>query len=180
MNWKSYLKPVGVQVLGQALLAGLIWYWLGLGVATTALVAANAALALVVLAGFSALAAYCLEAPRRWWWLVPVVALPALGAVHVALVILVVFAWVIVLLPSVSAGKLKVNYAPGYVAVCLGILLLMVVLPIALINWVPAVGGFSSQAASLGLRAGLAFLLFAGGWASLLKFIGSSSRAEIV
>lgn len=180
MNWKNYSKPVGVQVLGQAVLAGLIWYWLGLGVASTALVAANAALALVVLVAFSWLAAYCLDAPQRWWWLVPVVALPAVGVLHVALVFVVVLGWVMVLLPSVSAGQWKVNYAPGYVAVCLGILLLMLVLPLALLNWVPAVSGFQSQAASLGLRAGLAFLLFAGGWASLLRFIGSSSRAETV
>jgi hypothetical protein len=176
VNWKSFVKPFAVQLFGQAVLCGLAWYWLSLGVSTTLLVAANGLLALVLIAGWSLLDAFGLGTPKHWLRAVPAVALTPLMALHVGFAILIPFLWLIVLFPSVAAGKWKVLFAPGYVAVCAGILLVMTLIPAALLNWIPAVEGLTSQLASFGVRAALAFGVFAGGWAALLQYIGATAN----
>ena len=178
MNWKAFIKPFAAQFLGQALLGSIVWYWLNLGVGSTALVAANALIAILLLLGWSALDAYGLGAPRNWLRAIPAVALTPLMGLHVVAAILIPMLWILFLLPSAAAGRWKLNLAPAYIGVCVAILLAMTVLPAALLNWVPSVSGLSSQAISFGTRTVFAYTIFAGGWAALLQFIARSSAAE--
>lgn len=176
-NWKTFLPLFAVQFVGQALLGGLAWYWLGLGVGTGSLVGLNALLALVMLLGWSLLDAYGLGNWRNWMWAVPVVMSMPLMGMHVVAAIVIPLVCLIVLLPSAAAGSWKVLLAPGYVGLCLGILLTMTVLPAALLNWIPGVHGLTGQALSFGGRALLAFVIFVGGWTMLLLHIGKSVRS---
>lgn len=174
MNWKAYVKPIAIQFVGQAVLGGLAWYWLSLGVSTTLLVAANALFAVGLVIGWSVLDAVGLQAPRNLLRAVPAVVLTPLMGLHVGLAMVIPFLWIMVLFPSVVAGRWKVMVAPGYVAVCTGMLLVMTVIPVALLNWIPAVSGLTGQLASFGLRGLLAYSCFAGGWAMLLRYISLS------
>ena len=173
-KWKTFLRPFAVQFVGQAVMGGLAWYWLGLGVGTGALVALNALIAVVLLLGWSLLDAYGLGRWRNWLWAVPAVASIPLMGLHVVAAIVIPFVWLIVLFPSAAAGKWRVQWAPGYLAVCLGIMLAMTVLPAALLNWIPGLSGLTGQALSFGGRALLAYVIFAAGWAMLLLYIGRS------
>ena len=128
MNWKAFLKPFAVQFLGQALLGVVAWYWINLGVATTALVAANALMAIVLLLGWSVLAAYGLGALRNWLWAIPAVALTPLMGFHVVAAILIPLLWILLLFPSAAAGKLRYKLDASYIGVCVGILLVMTVM----------------------------------------------------
>lgn len=179
MNLNQLLKPIAVQFIGQAVLGALAYYWLTLGVATTAMVALNALLAVVLVLAWSALDAYGLAAPAQWWRAIPAVVLMPLMGVHVGLAILVPFLWLVLLFPSVAAGRWRVLLSPVYLAVSVGILLAITVLPAALLNWIPSLTGFRSQAVSFGLRSLLAYTIFAGGWAVLLQYIaGQTSKGE--
>ena len=173
-NWKSFARPFAVQFVGQALLGGLVWYWLGLGVGTGTLVGVNALIALVLLLGWSLLDAYGLGNWRNWIWAVPAVASMPLMGMHVVAAIVIPMVWLIVLFPSAAAGRWKVLLAPGYLGICVGILLAMTVLPAALLNWIPGMTGLTGQALSFGGRALLAYVIFVGGWAMLLLHIGRS------
>ena len=179
MNIKELAKPLAVQLVGNAVLGAVAWYWLSLGVSTTMLVALNALLALVLVLGWSLLDAYGLGSPKNWLWAIPAVALTPLMGLHVGLAILIPFLWLVVLFPSAAAGKWRVLLTPVYLGVCCGIILGMALIPAALLNWIPALGGLTLQLASFGLRAGLAYLVFVAGWTMLLKYIGeTSTRAE--
>jgi len=178
VNWKAFLKPFAVQFLGQALLGSIAWFWLNLGVGSTALVAANALIAILLLLGWSALDAYGLEAPRNWIWAIPAVALTPLMGLHVVAAIVIPLLWILVLFPTVAAGKWRLNLAPAYIAVCVTIVLVMTVLPAALLNWIPSVGGLKGQAISFGSRSILAYTIFAGGWAALFQYIARQYIAE--
>jgi hypothetical protein len=179
VNWKAFLKPFAAQFVGQALLGAVAWYWLNLGVASTVMVAANALIAIVLLLAWSALDAYGLGVLRNWMWAVPAVALTPLMGFHVVAAIVIPLLWILVLFPSAAAGKWKVNLAPSYIGVCLGILLAMTVLPAALLNWIPSLSGLTAQAISFGARSILAYTIFAGGWAALLQYIAQSQAAEL-
>jgi hypothetical protein len=178
VNWKGFVKPFAVQFLGQAILASVAWYWLNLGVGTTVQVAANALLAILLLVGWSALDAYGLGTLRNWVWAIPAVALTPLMGFHVLAAILIPLLWILVIFPSAAAGKLRLKLDASYIGVCLGILLLMTVLPAALLNWIPSVGGLTPQAISFGARSLLAYSIFAGSWAALLQFICSNTAVE--
>ncbi len=171
-DWKIFLRFFAVQFVGQALMGGLAWYWLGLGVGTIALVGLNALIAVVLLLGWSLLDAYGLGKWRNWIWAVPTVASMPLMGLHVVAAIVIPFVWLIVLFPSAAAGKWRVQWGPGYLAICLAILLGMTVVPAALLNWIPGLSGLTGQALSFGGRALLAYAIFAAGWALLLMFIG--------
>lgn len=173
------ISKIAAQLCGQALLGALAWYWLSLGVGTVTLVIANAAIALVLLLGWSALDAYGLGAVRNWAWAVPAVALTPLMGVHVGLAILVPFLWIVLLLPSAAVRRRTVLLAPAYLVTCIAALLLMAGVPALLLNWVPAVRGLTIEITSFALRAGISFLAFAGGWAWLLHHIGESARAHV-
>ncbi len=175
MNIKELAKPLAVQLVGNAVLGTIAWYWLGLGVSTTMLVAANALLALVLVLGWSLLDAVGLGSPKNWLWAIPAVALTPLMSVHVGFAILIPFLWLIVLFPSAAAGKWRVLLSPVYLGVCCGIILGMALIPAALLNWIPALSGLTLQLTSFGVRAGLAYLVFVAGWAMLLRYIGETS-----
>ena len=178
MKWKAFLKPFAVQFLGQALLGAVAWYWLNLGVASTALVVVNALIAILLLLGWSALDAYGLGAPRNWILAIPAVALTPLMGLHVVAAIVIPLLWILVLFPTVVAGKWRLNLAPAYIAVCVTIVLAMTVLPAALLNWIPSVSGLKGQAISFGARSMLAYAIFAGGWATLFQYIARQDIAE--
>ena len=108
-------------------------------------------------------------------WAVPAVASMPLMGMHVVAAIVIPLVCLIVLLPSAAAGRWKVLLGPGYLGVCLGILLAMTVLPAALLNWIPGVHGLTGQALSFGGRSLLAYVIFVGGWAALLMHIGKSA-----
>ena len=175
MNWKAF----AAQFVGQALLGAIAWYWLNLGVGSTALVAANALIAVLLLLAWSALDAYGLGVPRNWLWAIPAVALTPVMGLHVVAAIVIPLVWIIVLFPTAAAGKWKLNLAPVYIVVCLAILLAMTVLPAALLNWIPSLSGLTAQAISFGARSILAYTIFAGGWAALLQYIAQSQAAEL-
>lgn len=172
------VKPVMVQVAGQATMGGIAWYWLGIGVGSMWQVAWNGLLLAAMVMGWSWLDAYGLGISRRWWWAVPAVLLTPLMALHVVAAITVPLVWVVVLFPTAAAGRWKVLFHAGYLVTTTGLILIMLVLPMALLNWIPGVNGLTGQAASFGVRAGLAYLIFAGGWALLLRQIGESARGE--
>ncbi len=175
MNWKDYIKPFAVKFAGQALLATAAWYWLGLGVGTKWMVAANGALALGLVLAWSVLDAYGLGAVKNGMWAVPVVALTPLMGYHVGFAILVPVLWLVLLFPSAAAGKWKLMLGPGYLAVCAGILLVMAVVPVAVVNWIPNVDGLRMQMASFGLRGLFAYAVFVAAWTALLLYIGKHS-----
>ena len=174
LQWKTLVRPFAVQFVGQALMGGLAWYWLGLGVGTGALVGWNLLLAVVLLLGWSLLAAYGLGRWRNWLWAVPAVASIPLMGLHVVAAIVIPFVWLILLFPSAAAGQWRVQWAPGYLALCLGIVLAMTVLPAALLNWIPGLSGLTGQALSFSGRMLLAYVIFVGGLAMLLLHIGRS------
>jgi hypothetical protein len=176
MNWTGFQKPLFVQLVGHAALAGVIWYWLGLGVSSVGLVAANGFLALLVLLGYSLLSAYGLGEIRCWYWALLAVLLTPWMASHVVLALLIPFALVIVLLPSAASGKPRVLAGASYLGVCAGIFLGMTVVPMALLGWIPKLNGLGLQLTSFGLRATLSFVVFAGGWAILLRHIGDNAK----
>lgn len=178
MKWNGMAKPFLVQAIGQAAIGGIAWYWLNAGVGTAWQLAVNAVLLVTMIAGWSWLDAYGLGVARRWWWAIPAVLLMPLMGLHVVAGIVVPLLWVLVLFPSVAAGKWKVLFHPGYLVTTTGILLAMIVLPMALLNWIPGVNGLTGQAVSFGGRAGLAYLIFVGGWALLLRQIGEEVRGE--
>jgi hypothetical protein len=176
MNWTGFRKPLLIQLMGQGVLAGLIWYWLGLGVGSLGLVAANGLIALLVVLGYSLLSAYGLGEIRHWYWALPAVLLTPWMASHVVLALLIPFALVIVLLPSAASGKPRVLVGASYLGLCLAILLGMMVVPMALLGWIPKLDGLGLQLTSFGLRTVLSFVIFAGGWAILLRHIGDYAK----
>ncbi len=178
MNWRAFLKPFAFQFLGQALLGSIAWYWLNLGVGSTALVAANALIAVLLLLGWSALVAYGLGVPRNWLWAIPALALTPFVGLHVIAAMVIPLLWIVVLLPTATAGKWKLNLAPAYIGVCVAILLAMTVLPAALLNWIPSVNGLPGQAISFGARSIFAYSIFVGGWAALLQYIARRNAAH--
>lgn len=176
---KAFLKSFAVQFIGHAALATIAWYWLNLGVATTVFVAANALIAIALLLGWSALDAYGLGAPRNWLRAIPAVALTPLIGLHVVAAIVIPFLWILILFPTVAAGKWKWNLSPGYIAICVALLLLMTVPPAALLNWIPVVGGFTNQAVSFGARSIFAYTIFVAARASLLRYIGINQNSSV-
>ncbi len=176
---RPLLKSFAIQFAGHAALGTIAWYWLNLGVATTALVAANALIAIALLLSWSMLDAYGLGATRNWLRAIPAVALTPFMGLHVVAAIMIPLLWVLLFFPSVAAGKWKLNLAPGYVAICLAMLLTMTVLPAALLNWIPATAGFTGQAISLGTRSLLAYVIFIGAWAALLAYIGNRPTTQL-
>ncbi len=178
MNWRAFLKPFAVQFLGQALLGSIAWYWLNLGVGSTALVAANALIAVLLLLGWSALVAYGLGARRNWLLAMPAVALTPLMGLHVVAAISIPILWILALFPTAAAGKWKLNLAPAYIGVSVAILLTMIVLPAALLNWIPSVNGLPGQAISFGVRSIFAYTIFVGGCTALLQYIARNHASK--
>lgn len=178
MTWKSFLRPFAIQFVGHAVMGGLAWYWLSLGVATTWLVAANVLLAICMLLGWSFLDAFGLNAPGQWLRAVPAVALMPFIGLHAGFAVLIPFVWMVLLFPSVAAGRWKVLLSPIYIAICSAILLAMTVIPAALLNWIPALEGLNLQLVSFGLRAIFAYAVFVGGWAGLLLYISRTASRD--
>ncbi len=179
MIGKELLRLLLVQLVGQGIMAVIGWYWFSLGVGTTGMVAANGLLLLVMWAGWSVLDAYGLGQVRNWTWALLAVALTPLMLLHVVAVMLVPILWLLVLLPSAAIGRWVVLLKPGYWAVSLAILLAMLVVPAALLNWVPGIDGLTGQAISFGARSLLAYTVFVGGWTLLLWHIGRNARQTV-
>lgn len=176
MNLKTFPKQFAVQFVGQGLLLGVAWYWLSLGVGTTPQVALNGLLIVAMLAGWSLLDAYGLGNWHNWLRVMPAVALTPLIGYHLALLLLIPLLWLLVLFPSAAIGRWTLLAGPRYLLICLGLLVAMSVIPIALLNWVPRLDGLNSQLGSFGGRTLLAFTVATGAWAALLAYIGGRAR----
>ncbi len=171
---RDFLVRLAAQLVGNALLGALAWYWLSLGVSSIPLVAFNALLALLMLLGWSLLDAHGLGQWRHWRWALPAVALTPLIAVHYAAALLVLLLWVTLLLPSAAAGAWRLILRPDHLVISLGLLTLMIGAPWLLLHWIPGVQGLTPELLSFALRAGLAFAIAITAWTALLW---QSSRA---
>ena len=180
MKWKSFVQSFIVQFVGHGLLLGVGWYWLSLGVGSALQIGLNVALAIVMLIGWSALDAYGLGNWRNWLWAVPAVALTPLFGFHFAAMLLIPLLWLLILFPTVAAGRWKLLAGPQYLLICIGLLVAMTVIPAALLNWVPKLSGLNGQLSSFGGRGLLAYTIAVGSWTALLTHIGMNARGEEV
>lgn len=181
MSNRAFLQRLAVQLGGHLVLGTLAWYWLGLGLGTTALVLANGGLLAALVLSSSLLAAAGLGQLRQWRWCLPAVLLSPLLLWHWWATLAVLLLWVIVLLPTGAAGRWCLLFRPAYLARAGAALLAMISLPWLLLNWIPAVTGLTLELASFGLRVGGAYLIAVTAWTLLLWHVSqsvTSSRPE--
>lgn len=177
MNLKFWRLYAG-QLAGQAALGGLLWYWLGLGLASPLLVAANGILLLLMVFGCSLLIAYGLGQWRNWMWAMPAaLSISALFFDPIMAIVLPLF-WIGVFLPSAAARRWRICLDPATWAWSCAWLLLAVVVPVGLWNWVPRLSGLGLELGSFLLRAGLGYAVWIGGWTMLLRQISGGTTVS--
>lgn len=172
------LRKIGIQIAGQVAVAILVYYWLGIGVATKAQVALNAGLALVGILALAALDAFGLGNWKNWPWALPAVLLTGAIAYKTWAVFVVALLWLIILLPSAAARGIRVMTSLRYVGTGLAILTLSVVPAIALLLWTPLPESMYVQAFSFAGRVALAACFLFGGWGLLLHYVGEAVRGN--
>lgn len=166
------------QLVGRAIVLAAAWYWLGLGVSTPALVAANVLLAILMVAGWSWLDAWGLGQSRRWYWALPIVLAFGLSFWHPVAAMAGVVVGLGLLLPSAAAARWIVCRGTSYWGRGVVYLLVLLLVPIGLLRWIPPLEGLAQEGLSFGLRAGLAYLSGIGAWTLLLRQAGDITEAE--
>ncbi|GAB4362503.1 MAG: hypothetical protein OHK0021_06560 [Bryobacter sp.] len=173
------LTKIVVQIVGQCLVAGAAFYWLGLGVGSTTQVALNVLGGVLLLLAWAALDAYGLGRWRNVLWAIPAVLVLGLLLWKWSAAPLVALAWLAVLLPSAAQGRWMLFAKPRYLAMGFAILVLSSLPAIALLGWTPRVSGMAPELASFGLRTIFAAIFLFGGWAILLDFVRRQTAAPI-
>ncbi len=163
---------IGVQIVGQSLVAALAYGWLGIGVGSYAQIALNVGVGLVIVLALSWLDAFGLGRPKNWLWCVPAVLLLGLFFWKLSAALVVIPLWLMVIFPSAVAGRWRVYFELRYLASAVAILAMSFLPAVALVMWKPPVQGLGLEMASLGIRLGMAALFFYGGWGLLLDFAG--------
>ncbi|MFN9300266.1 MAG: hypothetical protein ACK6DZ_21505 [Acidobacteriota bacterium] len=177
MNLKFWRHYAG-QLAGQAVLGGLLWYWLGLGLASPLLVAANGILLLLMVFGCSLLIAYGLGQWRNWMWAMPAALSISALFFDPIMAIVLPLVWIGVFMPSAAARRWRICLDPATWAWSCAWLLLAVVVPVGLWNWVPRLSGLGLELGSFLLRAGLGYAVWIGGWTMLLRQISGGTTVS--
>jgi len=166
-----------IHVVGNAVLLGLGYYWLGIGETRAATLLWSALIAVVLLLLASYLHAATLKTSVRR--LLPV----AIGTIAVYLLLARFTApalwpvrWIVIPVIALALATGSKHWQKPLYWLEVPILLLCAVwLPLKLMAWVPHVGNFGLQMFSFTLRALAAYLLFVGGTLAL-EFLTQSNR----